>query len=103
MAALTSISSGSDAQAALAFAQRKVQQDQEQVQQDSNRLDQSQNRLGQDRDQLRQTERDNRVALQGAPEAVSPVRLDRALALAAPQPQLNTRGETIGSLINVTA
>ena len=99
---MVTVTSLSDTQAAYTVAQRKVEQTQTQVQQDSDRLAQSESQLNNDRDQLRQTERANRVAQQAAP-AAAPVRIDSALALSAPQAQLNTRGETIGSLINVLA
>ncbi|MET3131761.1 hypothetical protein AAKU55_002024 [Oxalobacteraceae bacterium GrIS 1.11] len=109
VASVSSISSINSAQAGIAFAQQKVQQDQSQVQADDARLAQSQLQLNTDQQQLSQTQQQGK----SAPQAVAPANVDRAIAApVTPQkplpaalaaPQLNTQGQTIGTRINVTA
>lgn len=106
-----SLTSANNVQASIALSQRLVQQDQSQVQQDNARLAQSQVQLGRDQEQLSQARRQEQQA--GQPAAAAAPRTDGAIALAVPahkplpaalaQPQRNTQGQTIGSLINVTA
>lgn len=106
-------------QSSLATYQRRVQESQSQVQEDNARLARSQAELSRDQDQLSRTQQQTRQAEQPAVAAAAPVRLDSAittpvaaqtplpaaLATSAPygNPQVNTQGQTIGSLINVTA
>lgn len=101
-------------QASIAVAQRKVQQGQSQVQQDSERLEQSRTELSRSRERLSQTQEDSRQARQATPAAqpaAAPLRIERTIKTlpaapapaAQPQAQLNSRGQSIGGLINVMA
>ncbi|WP_410505644.1 hypothetical protein [Janthinobacterium sp.] len=106
---MVSLTSVNNVQTSIALSQRLVQQDQSQVQQDNARLAQSQVQLGRDQEQLSQARRQERQAGQSA--ALAAPRTDGAIAVpsqkplpaALAQPQRNTQGQTIGSLINVTA
>ena len=115
MASAISSLSSSNLQTALVQAQRKVQTDQNQVQQDNAQLARSQAQLSSSRDELSSTQQQSRAA-QAAPVTATPaVRLDSAIsapvtsqtplpaALANSRPQVNTSGQTIGGLINVSA
>ena len=109
---LTSISSLKNA---LAVAERQVQRDQSQVQDDSARLNQSQAQLGQDQGTLGKVQERGQSAAQASATAALPEcpvgdtaasQLPAASAPPAPRApraQLNTQGQTIGKLINVTA
>ena len=108
MVTLTSVN---NLQASLATAQRRVEQGQNQVQRDSEQLAQSRQSLAREQESLSQTQRSSQQA--EAPAAVTPPQLDQAIKLAVPQPaapsapkstpQLNSYGQTLGRLIDVTA
>ena len=113
VASLTSINS---LQASLATAQRRVEQGQNQVQRDSEQLADSRRQLVKEKEQLSDTQRSTRQAQASSGEAIKVPQLDQAIrvavpaqlslntvAQAAPQPQLNSFGQSIGRLINVTA
>ena len=108
MVTLTSVN---NLQASLATAQRRVEQGQNQVQRDSEQLAQSRQSLAREQESLSQTQRSSQQA--EAPAAVKTPQLDQAIKLAVPQPaapaapkstpQLNSYGQTLGRLIDVTA
>jgi hypothetical protein len=112
MASISPISN--NLQNAIVAAQRQVQQDQNAVQQNNQRLAQSQQVLNRDQAQLQQSQQQSRAAQQT--QSLQPVQqpdLNNAIKVQAPAPestssglikaQVNTRGQTIGSVINVTA
>jgi nitrogen fixation/metabolism regulation signal transduction histidine kinase len=107
---VATLSSVNALQASVAQAERQVQQDQSRVSQDASRLDASRSQLAKDKQTLSDTQRDS-LAAQAPVEAAPAVNLDRAIEnpsraeqkLAAPKPQLNTQGQTIGTLINIVA
>ena len=98
---VVSLTSVNQLQASLATAQRRVEQGQNQVQRDSEQL------------ALSQTQRSSQQAQASAQPAVQAPRLDQAIQVAVPQqaapaapkstPQLNSYGQTLGRLIDVTA
>jgi hypothetical protein len=101
-------------QNAIVAAQRQVQQDQNTVQQNDQRLTQSQQALNRDQSQLEQSQQQSRAAQQT--QSLQPVQqpsLDSAIKVQSPpaqavpsgliKAQVNTQGQTIGSVINVTA
>lgn len=108
-------------QASVAQAERQVQQGQSRVSQDASRLEQSRSQLTQDRQTLADTQRQSTQAQQQQAPARSssaiqlgaalsgaierPNRAEQILAAnpTAARPQLNAQGQTIGTLINVTA
>ncbi|MGK5035734.1 hypothetical protein [Janthinobacterium sp. LB3P118] len=106
MVTLTSVN---NLQASLATAQRRVEQGQNHVQRDSEQLAQSRQSLAREQESLSQTQRSS----QQAPAAVKAPQLEQAIKVAVPQqaapaapkstPQLNSYGQTLGRLINVTA
>lgn len=106
MVSLTSINA---LQAAVAFAERKVQQDRDRVAQDEDRLDESRAVLERDSQELARTELESRRAEAAATPAPATPRLDRAIEQRVPPdvlpkaPTLNALGQTIGKLINVEA
>ena len=106
---MVSLNSVNSLQSAVAFAERKVQQDRDQVAQDENRLQDSQAQLDQDTQTLNRTQTESRRAQAAATPAPSTPRLDRAIDKQVPEgvlpqrPTLNTLGQTIGKLINVEA
>lgn len=110
MVTLTSVN---NVQASLATAQRRVEQGQNQVQRDSEQLAQSRQSLAREQETLSQTQRSSQQAQASAPAAVKVPQLDQAIKVAVPQqfsqaapkgtPQLNSYGQTLGRLIDVTA
>ena len=106
---VVSLTSVYQSQASLATAQRRVEQGQNQVQRDSEQLAQSRQVLAREQETLSQTQRSS----QQAPAAVKAPQLDQAIKVAVPQqaaaaaakntPQLNSYGQTLGRLIDVTA
>ncbi|MGK5029214.1 hypothetical protein [Janthinobacterium sp. DSP2-3-3] len=106
MVTLTSVN---NLQASLATAQQRVEQGQNQVRRDSEQLAQSRQSLAREQESLSQTQRSS----QQAPAAIKAPRLDQAIKVAVPQqaapatakstPQLNSYGQTLGRLIDVTA
>ncbi|SFF69944.1 hypothetical protein SAMN05518865_103265 [Duganella sp. CF458] len=106
MVALNSVNS---LQTAVAFAERKVQQDRDQVAQDEDRLDASRSQLQLDTQSLLKTQQDSARAQAAATPTLSAPRLDNAIEQRVPSsalpkpPTLNSLGQTIGKLINVEA
>lgn len=111
VASLTSINS---LQASLATAQRRVEQGQNQVQRDSEQLADSRRQLIKEKEQLSDTQRSSQQAQASSQEPIRVPQLDQAIKVAVPsqlglntvqqaQPQLNSFGQSIGRLINVTA
>ena len=111
MASLSSINS---LQASLATAQRRVEQGQNQVQRDSEQLADSRRQLIKEKEQLSDTQRSSQQAQASSAEPIKVPQLDQAIKGAVPQqlgpnsaqplqPQLNSFGQSIGRLINVTA
>jgi hypothetical protein len=100
---VTTVSSVNSLKLAIALAERQVQRDQSQVQQDSARLDQSQAQLARDQSQLNSIQDQSRAAAKTAPAVISTPKLDRAIQARLPAPQVNTQGQAIGTLINITA
>lgn len=111
MASLTSINS---LQATLATAQRRVEQGQNQVQRDSEQLADSRRQLVKEKEQLSDTQRSTQQAQASSQTPIKVPQLDQAIKVAVPsqlglnavqqvQPQLNSFGQSIGRLINVTA
>lgn len=111
MASLSSINS---LQANLATAQRRVEQGQNQVQRDSEQLADSRRQLIKEKEQLSDTQRSSQQAQASSAEPIKVPQLDQAIKVAVPQqlafnsaqvaqPQLNSFGQSIGRLINVTA
>jgi len=106
---VVTLTSVNNLQASLATAQRRVEQGQNQVQRDSEQLAQSRQSLAREQESLSQTQRSS----QQAPAAVKAPQLDQAIKVAVPQqaapaapkitPQLNSYGQTLGRLIDVTA
>ena len=82
--------------------------------QDTDRLEQSKVQLTKDKQDLSDTQQQSRAA-QPAVQASPAINLNNAIEnpprsqqvlpadLTAPKPQLNTQGQTIGRLINITA
>ena len=111
---VVSLTSVNNLQASLATAQRRVEQSQNQVQRDSEQLAQSRQQLLKEKEQLSQTERSSQQAQASAPTAIKVPQLEQALKVAVPQqftlpaqrpaqPQVNSYGQSIGRLIDVTA
>jgi hypothetical protein len=112
---LASLSSINALQASVAQAERQVQQDQSRVSQDASRLDQSRDQLTKDKQTLSDTQRQSTQASQPPLKPAAPLNLTSAIeqpsraeqAVAADltkaTPQVNSLGQTIGKLINVTA
>ena len=110
---VVTLTSVNNLQASLATAQRRVEQGQNQVQRDKEQLAQSRQSLAREQESLSQTQRSSQQAQADAPAAVKAPQLDQAIKLAVPQqalpatpkstPQLNSYGQTLGRLINVTA
>ncbi|MEM8520006.1 multidrug resistance efflux pump [Janthinobacterium sp. CAN_S7] len=110
MVTLTSVN---NLQASLATAQRKVEQGQNQVQRDSEQLAQSRQSLAREQETLSRTQRSSRQAQDSDTRIVKAPQLDQAIKVAIPQqlsqaapksaPQLNSYGQSLGRLINVTA
>lgn len=110
---LTSVNTVNNLQASLATAQRRVEQGQNQVQRDSEQLAQSRQLLAREQETLSQTQRSSQQAQAEAPAAVKAPQLDQAIKVPVPQqaapaapksaPQLNSYGQTLGRLIDVTA
>jgi hypothetical protein len=102
-------------QASVVQAERQVQKDQVRVSQDSDRLGASRDQLAKDRQKLADNQRDSNQATASAEKPAPSVNLNRAIEsppraeqqlpadLQAPKPQVNSLGQTIGKLINVTA
>jgi len=103
------LSSVNNLRNAVAVAERKVEQDRNQVAQDEAQLDDSRALLERDSQTLSRTELESRRAQAAATPALSTPRLDRAIDKAIPAdalpkpPTVNSLGQTIGKLINVTA
>ena len=110
---VVSLTSVNQLQASLATAQRRVEQGQNQVQRDSEQLAQSRQALAREQETLSQTQRSSQQAQASAQPAVQAPRLDQAIQVAVPQqaapaapkstPQLNSYGQALGRLIDVTA
>jgi len=107
---VVSLTSVNNLQASLATAQRRVEQGQNQVQRDSEQLAQSRQQLVKEQEQLRDTERSSQQARADATPAIKQPQLDRAIEIPVPPKpaqtpagQLNSIGQTIGRLIDVTA
>lgn len=112
---MPSVSSVNALQASIAQAERLVQQDQTRVEQDRDRLEQSKDQLSKDKADLSDLQQQNRSAQANATPAPQAVNLSKAIEnpprsqqvlpaeLTEPKPQLNTQGQTIGRLINITA
>lgn len=104
MVALNSVNS---LQAAVSFADRKVQQDRDQVAQDEDRLDQSRTTLERDQQELSRTQLESRRAEATAPPARPAARLDNAIEQRIPSgvlptpPTINSLGQPIGKLISI--
>jgi hypothetical protein len=94
-------------QTAVAFAERKVQQDRDQVAQDEDRLDQSRATLERDNQELSRNQLESRRAEAAATPARATPRLDSAIEQRIPAgvlptpPTINTQGQAIGKLISV--
>jgi len=80
------------------------------VQRDSEQLAQSRQQLVKEQEQLRDTERSSQQARADATPAIKQPQLDRAIEIPVPPKpaqttggQLNSIGQTIGRLIDVTA
>lgn len=111
--AVVSLTSVNQLQASLATAQRRVEQGQNQVRRDSEQLAQSRQSLAREQESLSQTQRSSQQAQADAPTAVKAPQLDQAIKVAVPQqavpaapksaPQVNSYGQTLGRLIDVTA
>ena len=110
---VVTLTSVNQLQASLASAQRRVEQGQNQVQRDSEQLAQSRQLLAREQESLSQTQRSSQQAQADTPAAVKAPQLDQAIRIAVPQqaapaaaksmPQLNSYGQTLGRLIDVTA
>lgn len=106
---MVSLNSINSLQAAVAFAERKVQQDRDQVAQDQDRLDASRSLLDLDSRSLSKAQQDSARAQAASTPTLKTPRLDSAIerripANALPKPPtLNALGQTIGKLINVVA
>lgn len=112
---MASLSSVNTLQASVALAERQVQKDQTRVSQDADRLDASRDQLVKDKQKLSDTQTQSNQATRAAQKPSPTVNLDRAIEnpprseqqlpadLLLPKPQVNTLGQTIGTLINVTA
>lgn len=106
---MVSLNSINSLQTAVAFAERKVQQDRDQVAQDEDRLDASRSLLQLDTQSLSKAQQDSSRAQSAATPALSAPRLDNAIEQRVPSgvlpkpPTLNALGQTIGQLINVEA
>lgn len=106
---MVSLNSVNSLQAAVAIADRKVQQDRDQVAQDEERLDASRSQLQLDTQSLARAQQDSLRAQAAAAPALRSPRLDNAIEQRIPAgtlpqpPTLNSLGQTIGKLINVEA
>lgn len=106
---MVSLNSINSLQIAVAYAERKVQQDRDQVAQNEDRLDASRALLQFDTQSLTKAQQDSSRAQSAAAPALSSPRLDHAIEQRIPagllpkQPTLNAFGQTIGKLINVEA
>ena len=112
---MASVSSVNALQASVAQAERLVQQDQTRVDQDADRLEQSKDQLTKDKADLSDTQQQSRAAQAATTKAPPAINLSSAIEqpprsqqvlpadLAAPKPQLNAQGQTIGRLINIVA
>ncbi|WP_431475776.1 hypothetical protein [Massilia eburnea] len=106
---MVSLNSVNSLQTAVAFAERKVQQDRDQVAQDEDRLDASRSLLQLDSQSLTKAQQDSSRAQATAAPRLSSPRLDNAIEQRIPSgvlpkpPTLNSLGQTIGQLINVEA
>ena len=92
-----------------------MQQDQTRVSQDASQLADSQQQLVKDKQDLGDSKQQVALASQPAPAAPQAVQLNDAIEkplpsqqhlpadLTPPKPQINTLGQTIGSVINITA
>ena len=106
---VVSLNSVNTLQTAIAFAQRKVQQDRDQVAQDEDQLDASRSQLQLDTQSLSKAQQDSARAQAAATPALAVPRLDNAIEQRVPPgilpkpPALNSLGQTIGKLINVEA
>lgn len=106
---MVSLNSVNSLQSAVAFAERKVQQDRDQVARDEDQLDQSRATLDRDSQELSRTQLEIRRAEAASTPILSTPRLDRAIEQRVPPdvlpkaPTINTLGQTIGKLINVEA
>jgi hypothetical protein len=106
---VVSLNSISSLQSAVAFAERKVQQDRDRVAQDEDRLDESRAVLQRDSEELSRTQLESSRAQAAATPTLPTPRLDRAIEQRVPPdalpkpPTLNTLGQTIGKLINIEA
>lgn len=112
---MPSVSSVNALQASVAQAERLVQQDQTRVEQDAARLEQSKDQLSKDKAELSDLQKQSRTAQANATPAPQAINLNQAIEnpprsqqalpaeLAAPKPQVNAQGQTIGRLINITA
>lgn len=106
---MVSLNSINSLQTAVAFAERKVQQDRDQVARDEDRLDGSRSLLQLDTQTLSKAQQDSSRAQSAASPALSTPRLDNAIEQRIPSgmlpkpPTLNALGQTIGQLINVEA
>lgn len=117
MASISPVSSSTQStnlQNAIVAAQRQVQQDQNTVQQNNQRLTQSQQALNRDQAQLEQSQQQSRAAQQTQslqpteqPSFASAIKVQAPAAETSSsgliKAQVNTEGQTIGSVINVTA
>lgn len=106
---VVSLNSINSLQTAVAFAERKVQQDRDQVAQDEDRLDASRSLLELDTRTLTKAQQDSSRAQAAAAPTLKSPRLDNAIEQRIPPgilpkpPTINTLGQTIGKLINVEA
>jgi len=107
---VVTLTSVNNLQASLATAQRRVEQGQNQVQRDSEQLAQSRQQLVKQQEQLRDTERSSQQARADATPPIKQPQLDKAIEIPVPPKpvqtpgaQLNSIGQTIGRLIDVTA
>lgn len=111
---MASVSSVNALQASIAQAERLVQQDQTRVNQDASRLDQSRQQLATDQQTLSDVQRQSTQASAPPLKATPAPNLTQAIEKPAraeqvlppeltPKAQVNTQGQTIGKLINVTA
>lgn len=106
---MLSLNSITSVQTAVAFAERKVQQDRDQVAQDEDRLDASRSQLQLDTQSLSKAQQDSARAQAAAAPTLSTPRLDNAIEQRIPSgtlpkaPTLNSLGQAIGKLINVEA
>ena len=105
---MVSLNSITSVQTAVAFAERKVQQDRDQVAQDEDRLDQSRATLERDNRELSRHQLESRRAEAAATPAREAPRLDNAIEQRIPAgvlptpPTINTQGQAIGKLISVS-